>query len=273
MRKGLCPMSRHDGRKATQLRSMKIQRGYTRHPAGSVLVRCGETIVLCTASWSAGVPDWKKGAGSGWVTAEYDMLPAATHDRRRRNRTAVDGRTQEIQRLIGRSLRAVTDLEALGENSIFIDCDVLQADGGTRTTSINGAFVALCDAVSHARRQGLIDRSPIREAVAALQKAGQNPALMVDCSHANSNKQPAQQEEVARSVIAQRVAGNLALIGLMIESYLQEGNQPLPANPADLRYGVSITDACVSWETTERMLRWGYEKLSAGKPEAQPQPA
>jgi ribonuclease PH len=133
-----------------------------------VLIKTGRTIVLCTASWQAGVPEWKAGSGSGWVTAEYDMLPAATGDRRPRNRTKVDGRTQEIQRLVGRSLRAVVDMKALGENSILIDCDVLQADGGTRTASITGAYVALCDAVAFARRdQGLVD-SPIRDAVAAV---------------------------------------------------------------------------------------------------------
>ena len=161
-------MPRHDGRKSAELRPVEIIRGYTKNPAGSVLIRTGNTIVLCTASWVASVPDWKKGKGGGWVTAEYDMLPAATNDRRRRNRTSIDGRTQEIQRLIGRSLRAVVDLDALGENSIYVDCDVLQADGGTRTASINGAYIALCDAVSYARRNKLIAGSPVREAVAAV---------------------------------------------------------------------------------------------------------
>ncbi len=147
---------------------MEIIREYTKNPAGSVLIRTGNTIVLCTASWVAGVPEWKKGKGGGWVTAEYDMLPAATNDRRRRNRTSIDGRTQEIQRLIGRSLRAVVDLEELGENSIYLDCDVLQADGGTRTASINGAYVALCDAVAHGRRKGGLVGCPMRGAVAAV---------------------------------------------------------------------------------------------------------
>jgi ribonuclease PH len=133
-----------------------------------VLIRAGQTVVLCTACWEAGVPAWKKGKGSGWVTAEYDMLPGATGERRRRNRTAIDGRTQEIQRLIGRSLRSVVDLDLLGENSILVDCDVLQADGGTRTASITGAYVALSDAVRVALRKKLIRRSPIRDAVAAV---------------------------------------------------------------------------------------------------------
>jgi ribonuclease PH len=125
-------------------------------------------MVLCTASWEQSVPAWKKGQGTGWVTAEYDMLPASTSERRKRNRTSIDGRTQEIQRLIGRSLRSVVDLDVLGENSILIDCDVLQADGGTRTASVTGAYVALCDAVRAAVRRGWIVRSPVREAVAAV---------------------------------------------------------------------------------------------------------
>lgn len=161
-------MARHNGRRANELRPVEFVRGYTRNATGSVLVRAGETMVLCTACWEAGVPRWKQGQGSGWVTAEYDMLPGATSERRRRNRTKIDGRTQEIQRLIGRSLRAVVNLEALGENSILLDCDVLQADGGTRTASITGAYVALCDAVRVAVRNKWIKRSPVREAVAAV---------------------------------------------------------------------------------------------------------
>jgi ribonuclease PH len=161
-------LPRHDGRRFNELRPVEITRGYTQNAAGSVLIRTGKTLVLCTACWEAGVPAWKKGQGSGWVTAEYDMLPGATGERRRRNRTSIDGRTQEIQRLIGRSLRSVVDLDLLGENSILIDCDVLQADGGTRTASITGAYVALCDAVRVARQRKWIQRSPVRDAVAAV---------------------------------------------------------------------------------------------------------
>ncbi|MFH1109870.1 MAG: ribonuclease PH [Planctomycetota bacterium] len=161
-------MPRHDGRRFNELRPVEITRGYTRNAAGSVLIRTGNTLVLCTACWEAGIPAWKKGQGSGWVTAEYDMLPGATGERRRRNRTSIDGRTQEIQRLIGRSLRSVVDLDLLGENSILIDCDVLQADGGTRTAGITGAYVALCDAVRVARQKKWIQRSPVRDAVAAV---------------------------------------------------------------------------------------------------------
>ena len=161
-------MARHDGRRPSELRPVEITRGYTESAPGSVLIRAGKTLVLCTACWETGVPRWKEGDGSGWVTAEYDMLPGSTSERRRRNRTKVDGRTQEIQRLIGRSLRAVVDLSRLGENTVFLDCDVIQADGGTRTASITGAYVAFCDAVRVARRNRWITGSPVREPVAAV---------------------------------------------------------------------------------------------------------
>lgn len=161
-------MPRRDGRRPNELRPVEIIRGYTDNAPGSVLIRAGDTVVLCTACWETSVPKWKAGQGSGWVTAEYDMLPGATSERRRRNRTKIDGRTQEIQRLIGRSLRAVVDLDVLGENSILVDCDVLQADGGTRTASITGAYVAVCDAVRFAIRKKWISKSPVKEAVAAI---------------------------------------------------------------------------------------------------------
>ena len=161
-------MARKHSRRATELRPVEFVRGFTRNAEGSVLVRTGETAVLCTACWQQGVPRWKEGQGSGWVTAEYDMLPGSTSQRRPRNRQKIDGRTQEIQRLIGRSLRAVIDLGTLGENTIMLDCDVIQADGGTRTASITGAYVALCDAVRVARKKKWIKSSPIREAVAAV---------------------------------------------------------------------------------------------------------
>ena len=176
-------MARHDGRKPTELRKLEIVRGYTQNAAGSVLIRAGNTIVLCTACWENSVPPWKKGQGSGWVTAEYDMLPGATSERRRRNRTKIDGRTQEIQRLIGRSLRAVVDLDRLGENSILLDCDVLQADGGTRTASITGAYVALCDAVKFARKKKLLRESPIREGVAAVSVGKVGGRILLDLDY------------------------------------------------------------------------------------------
>ncbi len=161
---------RADGRAAAALRPITLQRGYTVHAEGSVLVSFGATKVLCTASVEEKVPPHKRGSGEGWVTAEYGMLPRATHTRgdREAARGKQSGRTQEIQRLIGRSLRAVFDLKALGERSILLDCDVLQADGGTRTAAITGAWVAAHDAVSFLLKQGRIAASPIRDAVAAV---------------------------------------------------------------------------------------------------------
>ena len=161
---------RSGGRSAHALRPVTLQRGYTRHAEGSVLVAFGDTRVLCTASVEEKVPPHKRGSGEGWVTAEYGMLPRATHTRgdREAAKGKQSGRTQEIQRLIGRSLRTVFDLKALGERSILIDCDVLQADGGTRTAAITGAFVAAHDAVSWLMARGLIEASPIRDHVAAV---------------------------------------------------------------------------------------------------------
>lgn len=176
-------MARANGRRATELRPIEIIRGYTENAAGSVLIRAGKTHVLCTACWEQRVPPWKAGEGTGWVTAEYDMLPGSTSERKRRNRTKIDGRTSEIQRLIGRSLRAVVDLGALGENSILVDCDVLQADGGTRTASITGAYVALCDAVRVAIRQKWINKSPIKEAVAAVSVGRVRGKMLLDLDY------------------------------------------------------------------------------------------
>ena len=161
---------RSAARLANALRPVLLQRGYTRHAEGSVLVAFGDTRVLCTASVEEKVPPHKRGSGQGWVTAEYGMLPRATHTRSDREaaRGKQSGRTQEIQRLIGRSLRSVFDLGALGERSILIDCDVLQADGGTRTAAITGAFVAAHDAVAGLLKQGKITASPICDFVAAV---------------------------------------------------------------------------------------------------------
>ena len=161
---------RSGGRAADALRPLRIERGYTKHAEGSVLIAFGATQVLCTASVEERVPPHKRGSGEGWVTAEYGMLPRATHTRSDREaaRGKQSGRTQEIQRLIGRSLRAVFDLSALGERTITLDCDVLQADGGTRTAAITGAFVAAHDAVAWLMKQGRIAANPIREHVAAI---------------------------------------------------------------------------------------------------------
>jgi ribonuclease PH len=177
-------MARFAGRASGDLRPVRFTRRYTRHAEGSVLVEMGETRVLCTASVEEKVPSFLKGKGQGWVTAEYGMLPRATHTRGAREAAAgkQSGRTQEIQRLIGRSLRTVTDLAALGERQVSIDCDVLQADGGTRCASITGSMVALADAVAWLRAKGLLQRDPLRDFVAAVSVgivAGQ-PVLDLD---------------------------------------------------------------------------------------------
>ncbi|GGX65253.1 ribonuclease PH [Streptomyces minutiscleroticus] len=165
-------MSRIDGRTPEQLRPVTIERGWSKHAEGSVLVSFGDTKVLCTASFTEGVPRWRKGSGEGWVTAEYAMLPRATNTRGDREsvRGRIGGRTHEISRLIGRSLRAVVDCKALGENTVVLDCDVLQADGGTRTAAITGAYVALADAVGWARGKKLVKagRQPLTGTVSAV---------------------------------------------------------------------------------------------------------
>jgi ribonuclease PH len=162
--------TRSQGRAPDALRPVRITRHYTKHAEGSVLIEFGDTRVLCTASVEERVPPHKKGSGEGWVTAEYGMLPRSTHTRSDREaaRGKQSGRTQEIQRLIGRSLRTVFDLAKLGERTIHLDCDVIQADGGTRTAAITGAYVAAHDAVSKLLELGLIERTPIKEAVAAM---------------------------------------------------------------------------------------------------------
>jgi ribonuclease PH len=156
-------------RPSDQLRDVEIQRGYLESNPASVLYRCGRTIVLCTASLERNVPPWLEGKGKGWVTAEYNMLPGSTSPRKRRDRGGkIDGRTTEIQRLIGRSLRSTIDLTALGEQMITVDCDVLQADGGTRTASITGGFIALADAVAQVVPGSVVGDGPLRDSVAAV---------------------------------------------------------------------------------------------------------
>src|SRR6188472_622710 len=162
--------TRSDGRAADALRAVTFQRAWLDHAEGSCLVSFGATRVLCAASFTSGVPRWRKGSGEGWVTAEYSMLPRSTNTRGDREsvRGKIGGRTHEISRLIGRSLRAVIDYKALGENTIVLDCDVLQADGGTRTAAITGAYVALADAVSHLRAQGALTGEPLTGSVSAV---------------------------------------------------------------------------------------------------------
>jgi ribonuclease PH len=177
---------RPSGRRHDQLRAVRIQRGYTRHAEGSVLVECGDTKVLCTASVLEQQPPHLRGKPQGWVTAEYGMLPRSTNTRTDREaaRGKQSGRTQEIQRLIGRALRAVVDLKQLGERTIHLDCDVIQADGGTRTASITGAFVALHDAVSHLLAKNAIAASPIVDFIAAVSVGVHDGVPVLDLDYA-----------------------------------------------------------------------------------------
>ncbi len=183
-------MSRHNERKPDEIRPVKITRGYTQVPEGSVLIEMGNTKVLCTATVEERVPPFLKGAGKGWVTAEYSMLPRATDIRNQRESTKgkVGGRTMEIQRLIGRALRSVVDLKKLGERTIWLDCDVLQADGGTRTASITGAYVALSDAVKYLIDNELVKQNPLVESIAAISVGKIGNVAMVDLDYEEDSK-------------------------------------------------------------------------------------
>lgn len=176
---------RNHNRAHNALRAISFERHYTKHAEGSVLVSFGDTKVLCTASIEAGVPRWLKGQNQGWLTAEYGMLPRATNTRNQREaaRGKQSGRTQEIQRLIGRSLRAMIDLSKLGENTIYIDCDVIQADGGTRTASITGACVAVVDALESLQRQGKLKTDPFVGLVAAVSVGVKNGDILLDLDY------------------------------------------------------------------------------------------
>lgn len=176
---------RIDNRELNQLRPVTFERGYTKHAEGSVLVCFGDTKVLCTASVEAGVPRWLKGQGQGWITAEYGMLPRATNTRNQREaaRGKQSGRTQEIQRLIGRSLRAMVDLSKLGENTIYVDCDVIQADGGTRTASITGAAVAMIDALETLQQKKKLKADPLIGLVAAVSVGIKNSEVYLDLNY------------------------------------------------------------------------------------------
>lgn len=162
-------MSRHDGRASNELRAVKIEPNYLMHPEGSVLIQVGNTKVICTATIEEKVPGFLRGQGKGWITAEYSMLPRATAERTQRDasRGKINGRTMEIQRLIGRALRSIVDLEALGERTLWVDCDVIQADGGTRTASITGAFVALTQAIAKIHQNKPFSKFPVTEFLAA----------------------------------------------------------------------------------------------------------
>ena len=183
------PSGRPSGRRSDELRAVRIERGFTKHAEGSVLVSFGDTRVLCTASVEERVPPFLKDSGRGWVTAEYGMLPRSTNTRTDREaaRGKQSGRTQEIQRLIGRSLRAVVDLSSLGSRTLHLDCDVLQADGGTRTAAITGAFVALSDAIAFLQKKKLIAASPIRDHVAAVSVGVYKGAPVLDLDYAEDS--------------------------------------------------------------------------------------
>jgi ribonuclease PH len=178
--------SRPSGRRADELRSIRIERGFTRHAEGSVMISIGDTQVLCTASVEEGVPAFLRNSGQGWLTAEYGMLPRSTHTRTRREAAEgkQSGRTQEIQRLIGRSLRSVTDLALIGERTIRIDCDVLQADGGTRCASITGACVALADAIRWCKERDLVAGEPLKDFVAAVSVGIVDGVAVLDLDYA-----------------------------------------------------------------------------------------
>jgi ribonuclease PH len=183
------PAMRPSGRAAHELRPIRITRQYTKHAEGAVLVEFGDTRVICTASVEEKVPNFLKGKGQGWVTAEYGMLPRSTGSRMPREAASgkQGGRTLEIQRLIGRSLRAAVDLKALGERSITVDCDVIQADGGTRTASITGGCVALADAIAHVRRRGLISADPLRDLVASVSAGIYRATPILDLDYAEDS--------------------------------------------------------------------------------------
>jgi len=175
------------GRRADQPRNVSFEVGVATYAEGSCLIATGNTRVLCTASVVEGVPAWREASGAGWVTAEYAMLPRATHTRTRRERDGLGGRTHEIQRLVGRSLRSVTDLHGLGARTVTVDCDVLQADGGTRTASITGACVALTLAGAWMLREGLVVRNPVRERVAAVSVGIVDGELRLDLDYAEDS--------------------------------------------------------------------------------------
>jgi ribonuclease PH len=182
--------TRRDGRTADEPRGVKLTRNYLKHAHGSCLIEVGDTVVLCAANISEGVGSWMRGKGRGWVTAEYAMLPSSTHERKRRETGpgGLGGRTHEIQRLIGRSLRTVTDMGALGESTVNVDCDVIQADGGTRTASITGAWIALHDAFETWQRAGKIATSPLLDHVAAISIGLVDGELLLDLDYSEDSR-------------------------------------------------------------------------------------
>ena len=222
--------SRPSGRQPDELRQIKIERNYTAHAEGSVLISCGNTKVLCNASVETRIPHFLKGKGQGWVTAEYGMLPRSTNSRMGREaaRGKQSGRTQEIQRLIGRSLRAAVDLKKLGENQITVDCDVIQADGGTRTASITGAYVALFDAINHMLKEGLIPKSPIQRQIASISVGIFNGTPVLDLDYPEDSS-----AETDMNVVMD-VEGNFIEI--------QGTAEGAPFSPTELSSMISLAD-------------------------------
>lgn len=238
--------TRADGRGLTQMRPVRITRGFTSNPAGSVLVEFGNTRVMCTASVEEGVPRFKKDSGEGWLTAEYAMLPSATHDRMPREsmRGKVKGRTHEISRLVGRSLRAAVDLSELGENTIQLDCDVLQADGGTRTASITGAYVALADAIEVLKERGVVPGEPLRKPVAAVSVGIVDGRVSLDLPYEEDSR-----AEVDLNVVMQE-GGNFVEIQGTGEQGLfgrNELNEMLDVAEAGLNSLIDAQKAALGW--------------------------
>jgi len=201
-------VERTGGRRPDQPRPVAIEVGVAAYAEGSCVISTGETRVLCTASVEEGVPRWRESSGAGWVTAEYAMLPRATHTRTNRERTGPKGRTQEIQRLIGRSLRSVTDMKALGPRTVTVDCDVLQADGGTRTASITGAYVALALAAEWLLREGLVERTPVIESVAAVSVGVVDGVVCLDLDYPEDSR-----AQVDMNVVGTRSGGLVEVQG------------------------------------------------------------
>lgn len=235
-------MTRNDGRAPGELRPVTLQRNVNAFAAGSCLITAGRTKVWCTASLQEGVPSWRKGSGQGWVTAEYSMLPGSTHDRNRRERREVGGRTQEIQRLIGRSLRAAVDMPAMGEWIITVDCDVLQADGGTRTAAVTGGAVALHDACRRLAERAGLSASPFREFVAAISAGVAEGRLLLDLDYSEDVD-----AEVDANVVALESGGLIELQGTGEKGSLDRELVPelLDLTTAGIRELVALQRAAV----------------------------
>lgn len=237
---------RSNNRQNNELRPIHFIRQYTKHAEGSVLVCFGDTKVLCTASIEAGVPRWLKGQGKGWLTAEYGMLPRATGTRTQREaaRGKQSGRTQEIQRLIGRSLRAMLDLSKLGENTIYIDCDVIQADGGTRTASISGAAVALIDALEHLQRRKKLTQDPLLGLVAAVSVGVNQGRVLLDLDYAEDSTC-----DTDLNVVMTQAGGFIEIQGTAEEKPFTRAEADAMLNLAELGIGQVI-------EAQKQVLGW-----------------